>query len=166
MNAIARLFRKLGFLTRREKFDADLEEEMRFHREQQARELQADGMTREAAQHAARRQFGNDTHLHEQSREVVSFRAESVVQDSRFALRQLRKNPGFAITAVLMLTLGIAACVALFAFVDSALIKPLPYKDPVAPGRRLRKRPGLSPLQPFLGGLPRLEEDAEGVLVI
>ena len=130
MDAIARFFRKMGFLTRREKFDADLEEEMRFHREQQARELQADGMTREAAQHAARRQFGNDTRLHEESREVVSFRAESVVQDSRFALRQLRKNPGFAVTAVLMLTLGIAACVALFAFVDSALIKPLPYKDP------------------------------------
>ena len=48
----------------------------------------------------------------------------------RFALRQLRKNPGFAVTAVLMLTLGIAACLALFAFVDAALIKPLPYKDP------------------------------------
>src|SRR5271170_5937445 len=130
MNAIARFLRKLGFLVRREKFDADLEEEMRFHREQQAKEFHADGLTPEAAQHAARRQFGNDTHLREQSREVVGFRAESVVQDSRFALRQLRKNPGFAVTAVLMLTLGIAACLALFAFIDAALIKPLPYKDP------------------------------------
>src|SRR5271170_2041664 len=131
MNALARFVRKLGLLVRREKFDADLEEEMRFHREQQAREFEDGGMAPEAAQHAARRQFGNDTHLREQSREVVGFRAESVVQDSRFALRQLRKNPGFAVTAVLMLTLGIAACLALFAFVDSALIKPLPYKDPV-----------------------------------
>ena len=130
MNAIARFFRKLGFLLHRKRFNDDLEEEMRFHHEQQEKELRANGMTREAAQHTACRQFGNDTRVHEQSREVVSFRAESVVQDSRFALRQLRKYPGFAVTAVLMLTLGIAACVALFAFVDSALIKPLPYSDP------------------------------------
>ena len=139
---------------------------MRFHREQQEKELRADGMTREAAQHAARRQFGNDTRIHEQSREVVSFRAESVVQDSRFALRQLRKNPGFAITAVLMLTLGIAACVALFAFVDSALIKPLPYKDPSRLVGVYESVQVFPALQSFLGGLPRLEEDAEGVLVI
>jgi len=130
VNALALFFRKLGFLLHRQQFNADLEEEMRFHREQQEKELRADGMTGEAAQHAARRQFGNDTHLQEQSKEVVAFRAESVVQDSRIALRQLRKYPGFAVTAVLMLTLGIAACVALFAFVDSALIKPLPYTDP------------------------------------
>ncbi len=129
MDALARIFRKLGFLFHRQKFNSELEEEMAFHREQQQKEFQADGMTSEAAQHAARRQFGNDTRLREQSQEVVGFRAESVVQDSRFALRQLRKNPGFAVTAVLMLTLGIAACLALFAFVDSALIKPLPYKD-------------------------------------
>ncbi len=129
MDALARIFRKLGFLFHRQKFNSELEEEMAFHREQQQKDFQADGMTSEAAQHAARRQFGNDTRLREQSQEVVGFRAESVVQDSRFALRQLRKNPGFAVTAVLMLTLGIAACLALFAFVDSALIKPLPYKD-------------------------------------
>ena len=130
MNAVARFLRKVGFLIRRRKFDAELEEEMRFHREQQAMEFQSDGMSLEVAHHAARRQFGNDTRLHEQSREVVSFRGEVLLQDSRFALRQLRKNPGFALTAVLMLTLGIAACLALFAFVDAALIKPLPYKDP------------------------------------
>src|SRR5271155_2451272 len=130
MDSIARFFRKLGFFLRREKFDSELEEEMAYHREQQEKDMQSDGMTPDAAQHAAKRQFGNEARIKEQSREVVSFSAEGVVQDSRFALRQLRKNPGFAVTAVLMLTLGIAACLALFAFVDSALIKPLPYKDP------------------------------------
>jgi len=53
-----------------------------------------------------------------------------LMQDLRFALRQFRKNPGFGLTAVLMLALGIGASVAIFAFVDAALIKPLPYANP------------------------------------
>jgi len=52
------------------------------------------------------------------------------VQDFRYALRQLRKSPGFAATAILILTLGIAASTAIFGFVDAALIKPLPYQNP------------------------------------
>jgi predicted permease len=55
---------------------------------------------------------------------------ESAVQDLRFTFRQLRKNPAFTITATAMVALGIGASVAIFAFVDAALIKPLPYKDP------------------------------------
>jgi len=53
-----------------------------------------------------------------------------VIQDLRYAMRQLRKNPGFAGTATGVLTLGIAAVVSIFAFVDAALIKPLPYVNP------------------------------------
>ena len=52
------------------------------------------------------------------------------VQDTRYAVRQLRKNPGFACTSILILALGICASVAIFGFVDAALIKPLPYADP------------------------------------
>jgi len=52
------------------------------------------------------------------------------IQDLRFAFGQFKKNPGFALTAILMLTLGIGASVAIFAFVDAALIKPLPYANP------------------------------------
>ena len=52
-----------------------------------------------------------------------------LMQDLRFAFRQFRKNPGFGLTAVLMLALGIGASVAIFAFVDAALIKPLPYAN-------------------------------------
>ncbi len=52
------------------------------------------------------------------------------LQDARYALRQLRKNPGFAATSILILALGICASVAIFGFVDAALIKPLPYADP------------------------------------
>jgi len=55
---------------------------------------------------------------------------ENLLRDTRFAIRQLRKNPGFTSTAVLVLGLGICASVAIFAFVDATLIKPLPYRDP------------------------------------
>ena len=125
-----RLFRKLGLLFGRSRFRSELDEEMAFHRTQAEKELTAGGMTPAAAHNAAIRQFGNTTRLRERSEEVVGFRFETVVQDLRFCLRQMRKNPGFAITAVLVLTLGIAASVAIFAFVDAALLKPLPFRDP------------------------------------
>ena len=55
---------------------------------------------------------------------------DNLAQDLRFAFRQLRKNPGFTATAIFILALGMCASVAIFAFVDAALIKPLPYRDP------------------------------------
>jgi macrolide transport system ATP-binding/permease protein len=130
MDALGRFFRKLGILFRRERFGTELEEEMAFHREQTEQELIDGGMKPEEARFAAMRRFGNTTRLKEQSREATGFGAESVMQDFRFAIRQLRRNPGFATTAVLVLAMGICASVAIFAFVDAALIKPLPYKDP------------------------------------
>ena len=54
----------------------------------------------------------------------------ALAQDLRYALRQLRKNPGFALTSIIILALGICASVAIFGFVDAALLKPLPYSDP------------------------------------
>ena len=130
MEAITLFFRKLRILFTRDRFNSELDEEMTFHREQAQREMQSDSLPGEAAQHAARRQFGNETRLKEKSHEVVGFRIESVFQDFRFALRQLHKNPGFATVAILVLTLGIAASVSIFSFVDAALIKPLPYQNP------------------------------------
>jgi predicted permease len=129
VNPLAHFVKKLSMLLGRKRFGSELDEEMTFHRDQAEKELIAGGMTPEAARFAAMRQFGNATRAREKSHEVVGFSFESVVQDIRFALRQLRKSPGFAATAVLILALGIASSVAIFAFVDAALIKPLPYKD-------------------------------------
>jgi predicted permease len=124
------LAKRIELLFRRRRFAADLDEEMNFHREQAEKGLIAKGMTAQEARFEASREFGNATRLKEQSHEVVGFGFESVVQDLRFAFRQLSKNPGFAVTAILILALGIGASVAIFAFVDAALIKPLPYPNP------------------------------------
>ena len=55
---------------------------------------------------------------------------DNLVRDLKFAIRQMVKNPGFAATAILVLALGIGASVAIFAFVDAALLEPLPYAHP------------------------------------
>jgi macrolide transport system ATP-binding/permease protein len=130
MNALVPVLRKLAVLFRRQSFDRDLQEEMTFHQEQAAKEFEASGIAPEAARYAAMRQFGNATLLQERSHEVVAFRAETVAQDLRFALRQLRRSPGFAVTAILVLALGIGASTAIFGFVDAVLIQPLPYAHP------------------------------------
>jgi macrolide transport system ATP-binding/permease protein len=130
MDAIARFFTKAGMLLRRETFNSELEEEMSFHREQKEKDLREAGVAPKTAHHEAALEFGNPTRLKEQSYEVMGFRFETVWQDLHFALRQLRRSLGFTLTATLMLALGIGASVAIFAFVDAALISPLPYKDP------------------------------------
>src|SRR5579872_1777515 len=129
MNSLAVFFRKISLLFGRHRFRSGLEEEMAFHRAEAAKEFVADGMTADAARYAAKRQFGNTTRLREQSEEVVGFRMETVLQDVRFALRQLRQNLGFALTATLILALGMGVSVAIFGFVDAALLQPLPYVD-------------------------------------
>ncbi len=122
--------KKLSILFRRERFRSELDEEMAYHQAQAENDLIAGGMTREAAKYEAARRFGNPARLKERSHEAIGFHAETVVLDLRFALRQLSKNRVFAATAILTLGLGIGASVAIFAFVDAALIKPLPYSNP------------------------------------
>jgi predicted permease len=127
---MGQIVEKLWILLHRKRFSVELDEEMAFHRQQSEREFLAAGLSPEAARHAAMRQFGNATRIRERSHEVVGFSFETAAQDVRFTLRQLSRNPGFAATAVLILALGIGASVAIFTFVDAALIKPLPYPNP------------------------------------
>jgi hypothetical protein len=125
-----RFLNKFALLFRRNRFRSDLDEEMTFHRAQMEEELIAGGMAREAAHSAAMRRFGNATRINEQSHEAIGFRLESVMQDLRFALRQLKRSPGFAVTAITILALGMGVNVAIFAFVDVALLQHLAESAP------------------------------------
>ena len=127
MNAITRMLRRVAALLERDKFHHELAEEMAFHREQSERELQSQGMTAQEAHYAAARQFGNTTRLREESVDRVAFGFETALQDLRYAVRQLRKHPGFAITAIFILALGIGATTAIFSAVNPILFQPLPY---------------------------------------
>lgn len=130
MSWFGRNFRKLLFFAGRDRRNRELEEEMGFHRELSEQEIMADGASPEDAHFAAARRFGNDARLRDESVAVTALWCETVLHDLRFAVRQLRRNPGFAATAILILTLGIGASVAIFSFVDAALIRPLPYQQP------------------------------------
>ncbi|HTV82234.1 MAG TPA: ABC transporter permease [Acidobacteriaceae bacterium] len=130
MNVPRRLLKKLATLMGRTQFDGELDEEMAFHQGQIEEELRERGMNAQEAHYAAIRQFGNTTRMKERSHELMDLGMETVVQDVRFALRQMKRNSGFAVTAVLVLALGIGASAAIFGFVDAALIRPLPYTQP------------------------------------
>src|SRR5215471_4805854 len=121
--------RKLRILFRRTQFEHELDEELAFHREQVEEELRAGGMSSEDAHYAAVRQVGNDAKLHEQTHDVVGFRLETVLQDLRYGIRQLRKSPTYTATVVVVLALGIGATTAIFSVVNPILFKTLPYPN-------------------------------------
>jgi macrolide transport system ATP-binding/permease protein len=89
------------------------------------------GMSPEEARRVAVLKLGGIEATKEAWRDRSTFPVlEHLLQDTRFAIRQLAKHPGFTVTAVLVLTLGMGASLTIFGFVDAALIKPLPYPDP------------------------------------
>jgi predicted permease len=107
-----------------------LESELEFHLEQQIAENRAAGMSAEEARQTAMRSFGNPTVLREQARETWSWNGlEALGRDAHIGARTLLRSPGFALTAILVMALGIGANVALFTLVRSVLLRPLPFAE-------------------------------------
>ncbi|HOC17430.1 MAG TPA: ABC transporter permease [Vicinamibacterales bacterium] len=124
------LLRRLLFLFRRDRLDRDLDEELRFHEEMTAQSL-ADDMGGDEARAAARRRVGNPLRLRERAREPWTFPTiETLAQDVRHALRLMRRDPAFTITALATLALGIGLSTAIFSVAYGVLWRPLPYPNP------------------------------------
>ncbi|HET6974974.1 MAG TPA: ABC transporter permease [Pyrinomonadaceae bacterium] len=121
------LLRFRGLFRKHDDFADELESHLQLHIDDNIRA----GMSPQEAKRVAVMKLGGVDQTKEAYRDRATIPlVESLVQDLRFTLRQLRKNPAFTFTATAMVALGIGASVAIFAFVDAALIKPLPYQNP------------------------------------
>lgn len=125
------LRRRLGYFWRRKNFDSELDEEIRFHLDTRLDELMQAGLSDREARLQARREFGRQGPVREDSRTAWQFRlVEDLMADLRYAGRAIRRNPAFAAAAVLSLALGIGANLAIFSLTMEFLFSRPSVHDP------------------------------------
>jgi putative ABC transport system permease protein len=125
------MFSKLKALLRKSKIEGELDEELGHHIEKQTDQNIKLGMNQDEARSAARKAFGGLEQAKEQSRDARGVRwIEDLVHDLRYGARTLVENPGFTLTAVITLSLGIGANTAIFSLINTVLLRSLPFPQP------------------------------------
>ncbi|HYI92956.1 MAG TPA: ABC transporter permease [Bryobacteraceae bacterium] len=131
VRSLRSFFRSLtSSLTSRHSFEAAMSDELRFHLEQYTADLVRSGVTPEEAARRARIEFGALSSVKEECREAKGMHfIEALYRQWRYAIRMMRKSPGFAATAILTLAICLGANLMIFAVIDSILLRPLPLPE-------------------------------------
>lgn len=125
------ILRRAWHLGRRSQFDRELNDEIQFHIDTRAEELEKEGVPAKAARGQAQREFGPPARVSEDTRSAWQFQwLEDLWKDLRYATRAAAKSPGFTAIAILSLALGVGVNFVIFMFVDEMLLRPMPVPQP------------------------------------